>query len=51
MANLQVVAFHLPDTQKKVHGTWLIPPCLAELKRKEYLGPKDPWLTWDYWEV
>ena len=40
MANQQAVAFHLPSTHKKVHGTWLTPPCLSELKRKEYFGPK-----------
>ena len=47
----QAVAFHLPTTHKKVHGSWLAPPCLAELKRKDYLRPKDPQLTEDYWEV
>ena len=45
------VAFHLPATQKKIHGAWITPPCLAALRRKEYLGPKDPQMTWDYWEV
>ena len=47
----QAVDFHLLAAQKAVHGAWLTPYSLAELKRKEYLGPKDPWLTLDYWEV
>ena len=34
-----------------MHGAWLIPPSLSELKGKEYLGPKDPQLTQDYREV
>ena len=38
----------LPATQQVVHSAWLVPPSLADLKRKEYLGPKDPWLTEDY---
>ena len=42
MAHQQAVAFHLPTTQKEVHGTWLAPSSLSELKREEYLGPKDP---------
>ena len=51
MAHQQTVLFCLSATHKKVHGTWLAPTYLAQLKRKEYLGPKDPWLTWDYQEV
>ena len=51
MACLQAVVFCLPATQKKVHGAWLAQPCLSELKREEYLGPKDPQLTQDYQEV
>ena len=34
-----------------MHGTWLTPPSLSELKRKEYLEHKYPQLTQDYWEV
>ena len=51
LTHQQAKAFHLPATQKPVHGAWLAPPSLMELKRKEYLEPKDPQLTWDYWEV
>ena len=45
LAYQQAVTFHLPATQKAVHSTWLTPPSLIELRRKEYLGPKDPQLT------
>ena len=51
MDHQQAVPFHLPAAQKKVHGTWITPPCLSVLNIKEYLGPKDPQITWDYWEV
>ena len=39
--NQQAVAFHLLTTHKKVPGCWLTPPCLSELRRKDYLNPKD----------
>ena len=51
LAHPQAAAFHLPATQQVVYSIWLAPPSLVDLKRREYLGPKDPWLTWDYWEV
>ena len=51
MAHQQAVAFCLPATLKKVHGPWINQSCLAVLRRKGYLGPKDPWMTWHYWEV
>ena len=41
----------LPTTQKELHSTWIASSCLAVLGRKEYLGSKDPRITWDYWEV
>ena len=50
MACQQAAAFHLLAAQKEVHSTWLTPSSLSELKRKEYLGLKDPQLTWDYQE-
>ena len=51
MAHHQAVAFCLPATQKEVHSTWITPPCLAALGRKECLGPIDPKITKDYQEV
>ena len=42
MAYWQAAAFHQPATQKEVHGTWITPPCLAVLGRKEYLVPVGP---------
>ena len=51
MACQHAMAFHLPATQKKVHGSCIITPCLVVMKRKEYLGPKDPQMTQDYQEV
>ena len=35
MANQQAMTFHLLAAQKEVHGTWLTPASLTELKRKE----------------
>ena len=51
LAHQQAVAFHLPAAHQAVHIAWLTPPSIMELKRKEYLGAKDPWLTQDYQEV
>ena len=51
MACQQPVAFHLPATQKEVYGAWTTPLCLSVLRRKEYLGSKDPQMTQDYWVV
>ena len=51
MACQQAVAFCVPATQKEVQDTWLTPHCLSELKKKEYLGLKDPQLTSNYQEV
>ena len=51
LACQQAAAFHLPADQKAVHSTWLTPPSLTELRRKEHLGPKDPWLNHDFQEV
>ena len=51
LACQQALAFHLLTAQKEVHGTWLAPSSLSELKRKEHQGPKDPQLMWDYHEV
>ena len=45
LAHQQVAAFHLLTTQKAVCSACLTPSSLMELKRKEYLGPKDPCLT------
>ena len=51
MAHQQTAVFCLLASQKKVHGTWITPTCLAVLRRKEYLGPKKPQMTLDYWEM
>ena len=51
LAHQQAVAFCLPAAQKEVCGTWTAPSCLAVLGRKEYLAPKDPRITLDYWDV
>ena len=51
MVHWQAVAFCLPSAQREVHNTWIIPPCLAALGRKEYLAPVDPRITQDYQEV
>ena len=47
----QAAAFHLPATQKKVHGNWTAPPCLAVLGKRECHLPRDPRITQDYKEV
>ena len=51
LACQQAAAFHLPVTQKEVHGYWTTPPCLAVLGKREYLAPKDHRIMWDYQEV
>ena len=51
LAHQQAAAFHLPAAQQVVHGAWVAPPSLADLKRREYQGPKDPQLTQEYREV
>ena len=51
LACQQVVAFHLLATKQVIHSAWLALPCIADLKRKEYLGPKDPRLNQDFWVV
>ena len=51
LAHQQAVAFCLVATHQVAHSSWLAPPSLTDLKRKEYLEPKDPWLTQDFWEV
>ena len=51
LACWQAVTFHLLATQKKVHSTWITPPCLAALGRKEYLALEDPRITQECQEV
>ena len=48
LACLQAVAFHVPATQKKVHGYRTTPPCLTVLGKREYLPPRYPRITRRY---
>ena len=41
----------MPASQQEAHSYQTTPPCLAVLGKREYLPPRDPRITEDYWEV